>query len=90
MTLDALVLAFADDGGETVRLLREVGGHFIVTGATNPEDAATTVASAIRTASTGAPVGSEERLRGLMIGPHLEQAAELIDRLWHSQSRVNF
>ncbi len=78
------ILAFADEGGETARLLRDVGGHFIVTGDLSPGEVATKVEAAMRSAATGASVGAPERLHLLMTGPQLDRAADLVEEIWRS------
>jgi glycosyltransferase involved in cell wall biosynthesis len=57
------IIAFADDAGETARLLRDVGGHHVIVD--NNVDAAAAALSQLLVAPRGLPEGDLSQLRGL-------------------------
>ncbi len=59
------ILAFADQGGEVDRLLKEVGGHVVVTGGASNDEVAEAIAKVVDLAAQGVQRGSPEVLEGL-------------------------
>lgn len=71
------ILAWVDDEGESARILRDVGGHFLVTEHHTPDEITSIVAAALDAAPSWTPP-HPERLKAYASSSQLAKVVELI------------
>ena len=76
------ILAFVDDDGESAKILRDVGGHFIISELTPPADIPHIIQAALDAAGSGEPVGSQAGVAKLSTASQMAQVVALLDDVW--------